>query len=89
MSSDYYGSVAGEIADAGAAPFMADRITVALIEKADQALDHLRALNRGLSKTDIVNRALQLADTVETQIAAGNQILIRYPDGSTDRMLLL
>ena len=72
-----------------AAPFVADRLTVSLIEKTVTALDHLRELNRGMSKTDIINRAVQLGDAVETQIAAGNEILIRYPDGSTDKMFLL
>ena len=54
------------------------RITVSLIPKASAALDEA-AERTGLSKTDIVNRALQLYNHAESLQAAGTEILTRDP----------
>jgi hypothetical protein len=54
----------------------ADRITVALIP---QSADHLQALQgrTGLSKTDIVNRAISLYEFVDSQMRADQDLIIR------------
>jgi hypothetical protein len=55
---------------------VADRVTVALVAKA--AADLLSTVERtGLSKTDIVNRALSLYEYVDARLAAGDELLIR------------
>jgi hypothetical protein len=60
-----------------------DRITVALVPKAVEDLQH--TIERtGLSKTDIVNRALSLYEYVDARLAAGNELLIR--DGTTGQI---
>ena len=56
----------------------AERITVALIPKAADDLQRLTAVT-GLSKTDIVNRAVSLYEFIESQIREGNDLLIRDP----------
>lgn len=53
-----------------------DRITVALIPKAAEALQQLME-STGLSKTDIVNRALTLYEYIDSQQAAGNDMILR------------
>ena len=53
-----------------------DRITVALIPKASEDLQHLQE-STGLSKTDIVNRAISLYEFFEAQLQAGNDLLVR------------
>jgi len=67
----------GNVAEGDVArPTLADRITVALIPQAAEDLQHLQ--NRtGLSKTDIVNRAVSLYDFVSTQLGEGRDLLIR------------
>jgi hypothetical protein len=54
----------------------ADRITVALIS---QAADDLQTLQErtGLSKTDIVNRAITLYEFIDAQLRTGQDLLIR------------
>jgi len=55
------------------------RITVALIDKAaaDLQSTHERT---GLSKTDIVNRAISLYQYIEAEIEAGGELMI-HKDG--------
>jgi len=57
-------------------PTLADRITVALIPQAADDLQHLQD-RTGLSKTDIVNRAISLYDFINTQLREGRDLLIR------------
>jgi len=56
------------------------RITVALIP---QAATHMQQLQdrTGLSKTDLVNRAVTLYEFVDAQLRAGRDLLVR--DGKT------
>jgi hypothetical protein len=56
----------------------AERITVALIPK---AADDLQALQdrTGLSKTDIVNRAITAYEFFESRMRDGNDLVIRDP----------
>ncbi|MEU3287037.1 hypothetical protein [Streptomyces longwoodensis] len=53
-----------------------ERITVALIAKAAESLQRLQR-RTGLSKTDVVNRAISVYDFVDQQIEDGNELLIR------------
>jgi hypothetical protein len=54
----------------------ADRITVALVRKAAEDLSRLQATT-GLSKTDIVNRAISLYEFLQAQIDAENDVVVR------------
>jgi hypothetical protein len=54
----------------------ADRITVALIPKAAEDLQRLQSTT-GLSKTDIVNRAISLYEFLQAQIEAKNDFIVR------------
>jgi hypothetical protein len=53
-----------------------DRITVALVRKAGEDLQHLQD-RTGLSKTDIVNRAITLYEFLDAQLQDGNDLLVR------------
>jgi hypothetical protein len=57
----------------------AERITVALIPKAATDLQSLQERS-GLSKTDLVNRAITLYEFIDAQIREGREVLIRDPD---------
>ena len=61
-----------------ARPTLTDRITVALIPQAAEDLQHLQD-QTGLSKTDIVNRAISLYEFFNAQVVAGNDLIIRDP----------
>ena len=54
----------------------ADRITVALIPKATEDLHHLQSVT-GLSKTDIVNRAISLYEFVQSQVDGDSDFIVR------------
>ena len=56
-----------------------DRITVALIPRAAADIQSLQERN-GLSKTDIVNRAISLYEFIEDQLRQGREVLIRDPE---------
>lgn len=56
-----------------------ERITVALIPKAGADLQALQD-RTGLSKTDIVNRAISLYEFFDAQIRAGNDLFLRAPE---------
>ena len=55
-----------------------DRITVALVEKAAGDLQTLQD-RTGLSKTDIVNRAISLYEFVDGQLQAGKALYVVDP----------
>jgi hypothetical protein len=55
-----------------------ERITVALIPKAASDLQSLQERS-GLSKTDLVNRAISLYEFIDAQLREGNEVLIRDP----------
>ncbi len=55
-----------------------DRITVALIPQAGDDLQRLQD-RTGLSKTDIVNRAIAVYEFLESQLRGGNDLLVRDP----------
>jgi hypothetical protein len=56
-----------------------ERVTVALTARVSRELDRLKSLT-GLSKTDLVNRALSLYLFVEEQRTEGRQLAVYDPD---------
>lgn len=64
-------------------PSSSDRITVALIPRADRDLRRLQD-RTNLSKTDLVNRAITLYEFIDAQLRAGRDLLIR--DQKTGQM---
>ncbi len=71
-----------------ARPTLTDRITVALIPQAAEDLQHLQD-QTGLSKTDIVNRAISLYDFVNTQQGEGRDLLVRDNDAEETQVIRL
>jgi hypothetical protein len=65
-----------------------DRITVALVPKASEGLQHLMA-STGLSKTDIVNRAIALYEYIDSQMQAGQDLVVRDPKSGDSQIIRL
>lgn len=62
-----------------------DRVTVALVPKA--AGDLQRAVERtGLSKTDIVNRAISLYEYLDARLSRGDELSIRNEAGQVEQI---
>ena len=59
-----------------AGPPVAERVTVALIRKAGEDLQRLQD-RTGLSKTDIVNRAISVYEFIEAELGAGAELIVR------------
>jgi len=59
-------------------PTVTERITVALVRRAGDDLQTLQD-RTGLSKTDIVNRAITLYEFIEGQVQAGMDLYIKDP----------
>jgi hypothetical protein len=79
----------GSKAESDAARTQAERITVALIPKAAADLQQVHA-RTGLSKTDIVNRAITLYEFFDGMARAGQEFLLRDKEtGETERVHLL
>ena len=57
-------------------PPVVDRITVALIRRAAEDLQRLHG-RTGLSKTDIVNRAISVYEFVDSETQAGDNVYVR------------
>ena len=55
---------------------VSDRITIALIPKVAEELQKLQS-RTGLSKTDLVNRAITLYEFIDAQLRDGKDILVR------------
>ncbi len=64
------------------------RLNVNLIKRSADALDTVTRLTE-LTKTDVVNRALQLLEYWESEQAKGNRWLLQLPDGSATEVRLL
>jgi hypothetical protein len=68
---------------------VAERITVGLIPKAAEDLRRTQA-RTGLSKTDVVNRALSLYEFLNERLASGHELLVRRGDtGALELIRLL
>jgi len=66
-------------------PTVADRINVALITEAADALSKLQERTQ-LKKVDIVNRALSLYEFIDAELRAGNELLVRNGVGESQRI---
>ena len=62
------------------------KVTVNLIPKAWDAANETSAWT-GLTRTDVINRALQAYAWMERETARGGEILIRSKDGVTERLV--
>ena len=71
-----------------ASPVELHKVTVNLIPKAWEAANETAAL-LGLSRTDVINRALQAYAYLEAAIAAGSEILVRPGDGEVEQVKFL
>jgi hypothetical protein len=60
------------------------RVTVNLIQLAWDAANETAA-QKGLTRTDVINRALQVYAYFERRIADGDEVLIRSRDGELTR----
>lgn len=65
-----------------------ERYSVTLISPAVTAVDQLIA-SSGLSKTDVINRAVQALAFLETERAKGHELLIRTGDGTLERIHII
>ena len=70
------------------APAVAEHITIALV---GQAVGDLAATQRrrGLSRTDITNRALSLYEFIDSALDAGSEIIVRDKAGNEQSVHLL
>lgn len=85
MTADAGGKAVRE----GGGPPVVERITVALVRKAGEDLQHLQD-RTGLSKTDIVNRAISVYEFIESEIQAGNDLFVRdHKTGETQLVRFL
>lgn len=66
----------------------ARRVTVDLIGPAADALD-AACTTTGHTTTDTVNRALQVYAFVAATYTGGGQLLVRHPDGTLSRAVLV
>lgn len=67
---------------------VAERITVGLVPKTTEELKELQE-RTGLSKTDIVNRAITLYAFMEAQLQAGRELLVRRDSGEVELVRFL
>jgi hypothetical protein len=61
-------------------PAVVDRVNVALITEAVEAIGKLQE-RTGMKKVDLVNRALMIYEFIDAELRAGNQILLRDREG--------
>lgn len=64
------------------------RTTVNLVPKAVKALN-AASERTGDSRTDTINRAIQLYDMITGHVADGRKILVWQSDGTTHEMIIL
>lgn len=74
--------------DEGGRTARPSRFSVALIPAAQQALRGLVA-RTGLSKTDVINRSLQVYGYLEDRKAEGYEVLLRKNDGTVERLQIM
>ena len=64
------------------------KVTVNLIQLAWDAANKTATL-KGLSRTDVINRALQAYAWLEEEAAAGAEVFVRPKDGELERVKFL
>jgi hypothetical protein len=69
-------------------PALGERITITLIQKADSELRRLEK-RTGLSKTDLVNRAITLYEFIDAQQRAGHDLIDRVNEQGKTKLVRL
>ncbi|MEU6541231.1 hypothetical protein [Streptomyces sp. NPDC047000] len=69
-------------------PVENERFTVTLIVQTLRALTHIMTVT-GMSKTDILNRAVQIYDFVLTQSENDKELLLRSKDGTIEKVHII
>jgi len=64
-----------------------ERVTVNLSLASSSALEHAVEIT-GDTKTDTINRALQIYAMLTDAVSEGGQVLVRYADGDVERQRL-
>ncbi|WP_411080626.1 hypothetical protein [Streptomyces sp. cmx-18-6] len=62
-----------------------ERYSVTLVPPAVDAVNKLTAAT-GLSKTDVINRAVQVYAFIEERLHGGSDLLLRNQDGETEHV---
>ncbi|MFJ9702298.1 hypothetical protein [Streptomyces fradiae] len=65
-----------------------ERYSVTFVPPAVQAIEELTD-NTGLSKADVINRAVQIYAYLEAQKRLGAGLLVRGPDGNAERLYIV
>ncbi|MBD0707111.1 MULTISPECIES: hypothetical protein [unclassified Streptomyces] len=66
-------------------PAESERFSVTFVPPSVQSIQALTELS-GLSKTDVINRAVQIYAFLAGEMADGRQVLLRNEDGSLERV---
>jgi hypothetical protein len=74
--------------NAEGASAVVERVTVALIPKAGGDLQRLQD-RTGLSKTDLINRAITLYEFIDEQQSTGHELLVRDGDSGEIQVIRL
>lgn len=61
------------------------KISVSLSDEAALAVDEL-ANRKGIAVSEVIRRAIITLKFVEDEVAAGSTLLLRHPDGETERI---
>ncbi len=72
-------------ASRGADAPASERYSVTLVPPAVEAVNQLTAVT-GLSKTDVINRAVQVYAFIEERLHGGSDLLLRNQEGETERV---
>jgi hypothetical protein len=64
-----------------------DRVNVVLTERAAQAIAKIQK-RTGLKKVEIVNRALSIYEYIDAEMRTGNELVVRDPQGSEQRLMI-
>lgn len=68
-----------------ARPAANERYSVTLVPPAVEAIERLTE-STGLSKTDVINRAVQVYAFIDERMREGSDVLLRNRDGETERV---
>jgi len=82
------GREASDVSGNASSQTVVDRITVALVPKASEGLQHLIG-STGLSKTDVVNRAITLYEFIDAQTQAGLDLILKDPKTGESQVIRL
>lgn len=64
---------------------VSERYSVTLVPPAVQAVAELTA-STGLSKTDVINRAVQIYAFLDSHLRKGSDVILRSSDGEMERV---